>query len=67
MLPSLTQYLNHIIEIRIANEYISPSNTALILRQVWGGNGVYASHSDAVAMSVHQGYLKLNDLRLSAY
>jgi len=28
-------------------------NQALILRQVWGGNGVYASHSDAVAMTVH--------------
>ncbi|KAM3130688.1 hypothetical protein pb186bvf_017196 [Paramecium bursaria] len=62
-LPNLKQYLNSTIEIRIASEYIDRSNPALALRQIWGSNGVYASHSDIVCIGVHSGMLGLNDIK----
>ena len=51
------------IEIRVAREYITKKNPALANRQVWGVNGVYSSHSDIVAMSIHHGFLSLQDMR----
>jgi hypothetical protein len=54
-----------VIAIRISKEYISKTNPAIINRQVWGCNGVYASHSDAVAMGIHHGMLSYNDIKVT--
>lgn len=35
------------------------------MRQIWGSNQVYASHSDAVCIGIHAGQLTLNDIKLS--
>ncbi|CAK74753.1 unnamed protein product (macronuclear) [Paramecium tetraurelia] len=64
-LPNLSNFINQTIEIRIACEYVNKNNQALILRQIWGSNGVYASHSDAVCIGIHAGLLALGDLKLT--
>lgn len=65
VLPCLSPYVNCMIAIRIAREYIQKTNPAIVNRLVWGGNGVYSSHSDAVAMGVHHGMLSLTDIKLT--
>ncbi|CAD8166949.1 unnamed protein product [Paramecium pentaurelia] len=64
-LPNLSNFINQTIEIRIACEYVNKNNQSLILRQIWGSNGVYASHSDAVCIGIHAGLLALGDLKLT--
>jgi len=52
--PDLTPYLQQIIEIRIAREYITPNNPQVAERQLWG-NEFYTSESDIVAAMHHVG------------
>jgi hypothetical protein len=56
--PDLTPYLQQIIEIRVAREYISPRNKQLVARNLWG-NDVYTSDSDIVAVIHHMGLLNV--------
>ncbi|CAD8174203.1 unnamed protein product [Paramecium octaurelia] len=65
-LPNLSNYINSIIDIKIACEYINKNNPGIILRQIWGSNGAYASHSDAVCIGIHAGLLALGDLKLTS-
>jgi hypothetical protein len=61
----LAPYLNCLIEIRIPIESINKKNPAIIKRLVWGGGGVYSSHSDPVAMGVHNGMLSFSDSKIT--
>ena len=51
-LPNLTPYLQGIIEIRIAKEYLCKSNKAYRLRRIWG-NDTYTSDTDIVCALQH--------------
>lgn len=63
----MSQHLNQLIEIRIATEYISKNNKALINRQIWGSD-TYTSNSDAVAIMKHHGLLNdLSSIKLEDY
>jgi hypothetical protein len=56
--PDLTPYLQQLIEIRIAREFIGPYNRQVINQQLWG-NDVYTSDSDIVASLHHVGLLNI--------
>ena len=56
--PDLTPYLQQLIEIRVAREYINPRNKQVIARNLWG-NDVYTSDSDIVAVIHHVGLLNI--------
>lgn len=56
--PDLTPYLQQLIEIRVAREYINPRNKQVIARHLWG-NDVYTSDSDIVSVIHHVGLLNI--------
>ena len=56
--PDLTPYLQQLIEIRVAREYITPRNKQLVARNLWG-NDVYTSDSDIVAVIHHMGLINV--------
>lgn len=56
--PDLTPYLQQLIEIRIAREYINPQNKQVKERQLWG-NEVYTSESDIVAAIHHMNFIDI--------
>jgi hypothetical protein len=54
--PDLGPYLQQVIEIRVAKEYITPKNKQLVARNLWGSD-VYTSDSDIVAVIHHAGII----------
>jgi hypothetical protein len=61
-LPDLSDYIGELIEVRIASEYLSTSNKALMERRIWGSD-IYTSDSDAVCVLQHSGYFKIKELQ----
>ena len=53
-LPDLSQFINMIIEVRVAKEYLNRHNKQLSRRQLWG-NETYTSNSDCVCVLQHSG------------
>jgi hypothetical protein len=60
-LPSLAPYLQRVIEIRIASEYMCRANKAYRLRNFWG-NDIYTSDSDMVCILQHSGMFTIGEL-----
>ena len=56
--PDLSPYLQQLIEIRVAREYINPRNKQVIARNLWG-NDVYTMDSDIVAVIHHVGLINI--------
>lgn len=56
--PDLSPYLQQLIEIRVAKEYINPKNKQVIARNLWG-NDIYTSDSDIVAVIHHIGLINI--------
>ncbi|OMJ87597.1 hypothetical protein SteCoe_10690 [Stentor coeruleus] len=56
--PDLSPYLQQVIEIRVAREYLNPKNKQVVARNIWG-NDVYTSDSDIVAMIHHVGLINI--------
>jgi hypothetical protein len=61
-LPDLSDYIGELIEVRIASDYLSTSNKALMERRIWGSD-IYTSDSDAVCILQHSGYFKIKELQ----
>jgi len=55
-LPDLFEFVNQTIEVRIGTEYINKHNQALLTHQIWGSE-TYTSHSDAVCILLHHGFI----------
>eukprot|EP00826_Nyctotherus_ovalis_P062817 TRINITY_DN9150_c0_g1_i3.p1 TRINITY_DN9150_c0_g1~~TRINITY_DN9150_c0_g1_i3.p1 ORF type:complete len:408 (-),score=96.45 TRINITY_DN9150_c0_g1_i3:147-1370(-) len=60
-LPSLAPYIQRVIEIRIAKEYMCKSNKAYRMRNFWGSD-IYTSDSDIVCILQHSGMFIIGDL-----
>jgi hypothetical protein len=60
-LPDLSQYVGDIIEVRVASDYLSQSNKAIIEKRIWGSD-IYTSDSDVVCILQHSGYFKIKEL-----
>lgn len=58
--PDLSPYMQQLIEIRIASEYLTFKSNYAVKNVVWG-NDVYTSDSDLVAALQHAGLIDLND------
>lgn len=59
-LPNLTPYLQGIIEIRVAGEYLSKSNKAYRQRNIWGSD-TYTSDTDIICALHHISMFTIND------
>jgi len=60
-LPNLTSWLQGIIEIRVAKEYLCKSNKAYRQRNIWG-NDTYTSDTDIVCALQHTSIYPINDI-----
>ena len=59
-LPNLAPYLQGIIEIRVASEYMCKSNKAYRIRNFWGSD-IYTSDSDVVCIMQHFGMFEIKE------
>ncbi len=59
-LPNLSQYVQSIIKVIVASEYLCKSNKAYRQRHCWGSD-IYTSDSDVVCILQHCGLLKILD------
>ena len=57
--PDLSPYLQHVVEVRIAREFLILSNKEVSCRRLWGTD-VYTSDSDLVAVIQHAGFIDLS-------
>jgi hypothetical protein len=60
-LPSLTPYIQRIIEIRVPNKYMCRANKAYLRRNFWG-NDIYTSDSDIVCILQHNAMFGIKEL-----
>lgn len=57
--PDLSPYLLHVVEVRIAREFLTLGNKEVMSRRLWGTD-VYTSDSDLVAVVHHAGLIDLS-------
>eukprot|EP00826_Nyctotherus_ovalis_P043846 TRINITY_DN4672_c0_g2_i1.p1 TRINITY_DN4672_c0_g2~~TRINITY_DN4672_c0_g2_i1.p1 ORF type:complete len:451 (-),score=137.30 TRINITY_DN4672_c0_g2_i1:101-1429(-) len=60
-LPNLTPYIQRVIEIRVAREYICKANKAYRQRNFWGSD-IYTSDSDIVCILQHNAMFGIKEL-----